>query len=369
METEKVNYGNKNVIKNYIKDEIIENNRRLNLAINGEWGIGKSYMIEQINEEMMDGKALIINTWKLSDLKTLENMLQYEFLSNKDKYNNEIIKENVAKSFKKNCENLLNNYADKNAKLGLMRDVAKIVKKSTDTDMEEDADFDLLLELKQYGVDYIFIDELDRCLPETAIQIFREIIFLNEEKNENYPLFITSTNLSAFSASLKHIYGETYQTEAYFDKTFDVILDVVADLYSKYDYLEERLPDTGFGINYRHEITYVKREQNINTILNKMTFRKLENLVVDMKNYGVTNIFGEANFFQSIDLKICTFILDFFALKYINFIDYSLLFDAHIRQDEWEKILKRNMIDADNISYNDFIEIIKGMQKYGIVNL
>ncbi len=369
METEKINYGNKNVIKNYIKDEIIDKNRRLNLAINGEWGIGKSYMIEQINEEMMGGKALIINTWKLSDLKTLENMLQYEFLSNKDKYNNEIIKENVAKSFKKNCENLLNNYADKNAKLGLLRDVAKIVKKSTDIDIEDDTDFDLLLELKKFGVDYIFIDELDRCLPETAIQIFREIIFLNEEKNENYPLFITSTNLSVFSASLKHIYGETYQTEAFFDKTFDVILDVVADLNSKYDYLDEQLGNTGFKQIYSDKLLRNKREENLNTILNKITFRKLDNIAIDMENYKISRVYGRLNFDNKNTLKRYTFILDFFALKYINFIDYSLLFDVHIRQDEWEKILKRNMIDADNISYIDFIEIIKGMQKHGIVNL
>lgn len=357
------NYGNKDNVINFIEQELIRKERRLNVAINGDWGIGKSFVVKKINEDLMDNKALIIDTWKLSELKTLDKMIKYEFLDKCENYE-EI---NNTKEFLINAAASIFNYvADNNNKIGFMREFVRLQQKViVDKNIEIDYGvFDFLEELKKIGVDYIFIDELDRCLPEISIEIFKQIIFINKTENKKYPLFITSTNLSAFSATLKHLYGESYQSEAFFDKTFDIILNVNASLMDKFMYLEEKLKVDKFFLYYGTKILNEKEEKSIYTILNKMTFRKIEKLAEDIKFYGLSKQCKRTMLDKPLWVKRMNFVLDLLSLKYIDFNAYYTLLDENININEWQKNLSDNYIYYEGIySYQQYKSLICSMTK------
>ena len=86
----------------------------------------------------------------------------------------------------------------------------------------------------QYEKLVIFIDELDRCKPSFAVELL-EIIkhYFNHDK----VIFVLSTNLSEFQHCIKQYYGEGFNGWKYLDRFIDLRLTlpkITAEEYCKY---------------------------------------------------------------------------------------------------------------------------------------
>lgn len=86
----------------------------------------------------------------------------------------------------------------------------------------------------QYEKLVIFIDELDRCKPSFAVELL-EII--KHYFNNNKVIFVLSTNLSEFQHCIKQYYGEGFNGWKYLDRFIDIrvtLPKITAEEYCKY---------------------------------------------------------------------------------------------------------------------------------------
>lgn len=86
----------------------------------------------------------------------------------------------------------------------------------------------------QYDKLVIFIDELDRCKPSFAVELL-EIIkhYFNHDKL----IFVLSTNLKEFQYCIKHYYGEGFDGWKYLDRFIDIRITlpkITVEEYCKY---------------------------------------------------------------------------------------------------------------------------------------
>ena len=86
----------------------------------------------------------------------------------------------------------------------------------------------------QYDKLVIFIDELDRCKPSFAVELL-EIIkhYFNHDK----VIFVLSTNLKEFQHCIKHYYGEGFDGWKYLDRFIDIRITlpkITVEEYCKY---------------------------------------------------------------------------------------------------------------------------------------
>lgn len=123
----------------------------------------------------------------------------------------------------------------------------------------------------QYDKLVIFIDELDRCKPSFAVELL-EIIkhYFNNDK----VIFVLSTNLSEFQHCIKQYYGEGFNGWKYLDRFIDLRLTVpTISIEDYYKYLwqktgTDRIDDISiacakyFGFNLR-DIQRYNQQVNI----------------------------------------------------------------------------------------------------------
>lgn len=86
----------------------------------------------------------------------------------------------------------------------------------------------------QYDKLVVFIDELDRCRPSFAVELL-EIIkhYFNNDKL----IFVLSTNLKEFQYCIKHYYGEGFDGWKYLDRFIDIRITlpkITVEEYCKY---------------------------------------------------------------------------------------------------------------------------------------
>lgn len=82
--------------------------------------------------------------------------------------------------------------------------------------------------LSQYNDDallYIFIDELDRCRPNYAIELLESVKHLFCLKNT---VFIVSTNRSEMESSIQKVYGSGFKSDNYLSRFFDRSISIRA---------------------------------------------------------------------------------------------------------------------------------------------
>lgn len=122
----------------------------------------------------------------------------------------------------------------------------------------------------------IIIDELDRCEPRFAIEIIKKIIYMNREiekigKDVNFLICINKTE---FAHQLKHYYGTKYNTEQYFDKIFDYEFEL-PDGLTKLEYFNLLLIDKKPIIE--ENLIYFSSEKIVE-LFRGLNYRKLKNL-------------------------------------------------------------------------------------------
>lgn len=246
------------------------------IAIDGEWGSGKTYFVHQV-KWLLDSASENID----SDLQTvlnstspkLDNIIGHKYKVfyydawKHDKSNNPfftllrsmILTFGGIDYFKKEMGFIKS----------LLKGASHIVKGVTSIDVEsifkgtktlcgihDEEQFSELEFIEQMDVqvnsflDYIcedqyeklviFIDELDRCKPSFAVELL-EIIkhYFNHDK----VIFVLSTNLSEFQYCIKQYYGEGFNGWKYLDRFIDLRLTLPT--ISKEDYYKYLWQKTG----------------------------------------------------------------------------------------------------------------------------
>lgn len=192
---------------------------------------------------------------------------------------------------------------------------------------------------------------MDRVIPKDAIEIFRQINFLNKENNSEFPLLITCTNLSALQQSLKHVYGQSYPAEAFFDKTFDVIYRIDSSVYEKLSYLMHKSTLKKFSESYF---------EGLPSLLRKMTYRKIELLAKDINDHKI--FFTKTS--NSRNKNLLNFAINILALQYIDYTDYLAIFNDQVPKEELQRLLKKyNLANENNVDeiYRNFKYLISDL--------
>lgn len=178
---------------------------------------------------------LVVDTWKLEYLQNPERMIMVELLTNRDLDLISELRNVVGENAKQLLDEYINNINEDDLR------IEKILKRSvkainTLKDNSNDAKYASLLDelafdtldenvLTQLKVDIIIFDELDRVLPETFIEIIK---FMKYFINNNNNLSIAAAlNLEQCNSMIKHLYGEHFSSEVYFDKVFKQELEII----------------------------------------------------------------------------------------------------------------------------------------------
>lgn len=250
----------------YVKSltEFIENcDTPMSIAIQGDWGCGKTSFMNLIKESLDDNEydSVWFNTWQFSQFNTAES-LPITFLTQL-------------------CNNLTNNSTTaKNPKQNQLKSIIKDIGKTmlvgvTNSAIgDTTADYikdklsgpeldisEIIINLKtEFGnlitnnpkKVVIFIDDLDRLQPVRAIELLEILkIFLDCENC----IFILAIDTSVVFQGLKAKYGNDLSIEkqrSFFDKLIQLPFQVPFQTYDFKDYLCGTLPDDFYAELSKH---------------------------------------------------------------------------------------------------------------------
>ena len=240
------------------------------IAIDGEWGSGKTYFVHQVKwlldctSKNIDGEVesvLSRTVPKLDNIKSHKYKAFYYDAWKYDKSNNPFF------TLLRTMILAFGGIDYFNQKKGfiesLLKSASHIVKGITPIDVESifngikefsgindttplselefieqmDSQVNSFLDYiceGQYDKLVIFIDELDRCRPSFAVELL-EIIkhYFNNDKL----IFVLSTNLKEFQYCIKHYYGEGFDGWKYLDRFIDIRITlpkITVEEYCKY---------------------------------------------------------------------------------------------------------------------------------------
>lgn len=241
----------------------------LSISIQGDWGIGKTSMMRQVQEKLNKNcKTIWFNTWQFSQFN-LTPYLSVQFLF-------ALIKEIESKGESKE----LYNYVNKARKT--ISSVIKIIELNgpfgkvginsnalsdwinPDTTVNEDLflqelknNFEKLISsfCKNGERLVIFIDDLDRISPKYAVELLEIMkLFLDSEKC----VFVIAIDESIVKQGLREKYPEisNVKQESFFEKIIQVPFNVPYSNYNLKNYIESQLKNVEVNLN----------EENLNEI-------------------------------------------------------------------------------------------------------
>lgn len=238
-------------------ENISDNKTTTCFALNGSWGCGKSFVLDMLeeklealqSEEICRNKYFIIryNSWKydyyeeplMAIVSTMISEIEEKtkvFLSQEQKAEVVGILKNIAKLLCETADSIVKN------KIGISPvqavNIVREGKENGDKDYEAEHQYDkyadfnkglrklkqLLQQLSQDFTIILFVDELDRCIPEYTIKVLERLHHLTE--NTSNIITIVATDKSRLSTGIKQIFGFE-DPDKYLEKfmSFSVSLD------------------------------------------------------------------------------------------------------------------------------------------------
>ena len=294
-------------------------------SIDGKWGCGKSFVLDMISEKLKDeqsedtadNKYLIIkyNSWKYDYYSEPLIAIVTSILDSIDQSQN-IISANTKNKIKKVFSvlssvalNLANNAMK--AKTGV--DIKEVINdagekyRNTKEDIEKESEYneyfsfdkelgklqEALNDITNNCTVILLVDEIDRCLPQYAIQVLERLHHLTE-KVDNM-ITIIATDRKRLDASITSIYGNI-STNDYLKKIIDfsVHLDV-GELNDQYNEVFKSY-SANFGKTFNEEdyqideyIKAISSQVDIRTVIRTVEKAKLIHNIVckEKRSYAV----------------------------------------------------------------------------------
>lgn len=260
-------------IENYINglsNFITECETPLTIAIQGDWGTGKTsimYQVEKrLNPEKQDKKiqTIFFNTWQYSQfdmgnnlavalITDLINELNVEDSKKKQFYKK--TKSVLSKSLEYlnfdfgilNGEKITEKFQDLIISLGEKTNDIKYLKENLQNIINE------AIEVNDYDRIVIFIDDLDRLVPEKAIELLEVLkLFLDCE----HCVFVLAIDYNVVVRGAKSKYGKDLDDEkgkAFFEKIIQVPFTVPVANYDLQNFIESSLNKLDFCFDKNKE--------------------------------------------------------------------------------------------------------------------
>lgn len=228
------------------------------IAINGGWGTGKTFFVKQAQLviDIFDEQTIDMQNQQDPgvDISTLQNIFRDSFGENNslsalyfdawlyDDVRDPLgailfyISEKMGKKYGQSAINIKRLFAQ------ILKQISSIVNINFDYEelknaarknyLEEIMDFeDIKNQIISVFQDpmfsdkrlVFFIDELDRCNPIFALKLLEKVKHFFENTNV---LFIFSVNCQELAATIRAYYGESFNSEQYLSKFFDLIVDL-----------------------------------------------------------------------------------------------------------------------------------------------
>ncbi len=260
-----------------LKEFILKCDTPMTIAIQGDWGSGKTSMMNMIREQL--GENVIttwFNTWQYSQFN-MGDSLSVSFLSrlvSELKTDDDQNNENVRKAFK-----ILGRIAKNVGVIALDTFVGGKVAEKVESGMAvaEQQELDLpqaINELKKQfqivvnskveaagsNVDrlVIFIDDLDRLHPGKAVELLEVLkLFLDCDNC----VFVLAIDYAVVSQGVKQKYGELIGEEkgkSFFDKIIQVPFKMPVAQYNVKQYVANSLQTLGINVSDTEADSYVK---------------------------------------------------------------------------------------------------------------
>lgn len=229
----------KNMLENN-NDYFKKNNM---VALYGEWGSGKTSVMEYINKNITNYNVVFFEAWKYEKDSNLSLSL-FEMILDKIEAENDSLEqviENaklIGKTLLSFSKNLLFNY-----KISLLGMTVNFDQAAKDTIKEMDELIErtsFYTNLKKFNTSYnelldayhtktgkkllIFIDDLDRCSPENVLDLISSIkhFFIDSDK----VVYFCGVDKHAVSKAINIRYQNIIKSEEYLEKVFDVTFNM-----------------------------------------------------------------------------------------------------------------------------------------------
>lgn len=279
-------------------------NTPMTIAIQGDWGSGKTSFMNMIRKERNDEKIKTIwfNTWQFSQFN-LGDMLPITMMT--------ALIESIEHDYKKKVE--INNLLSKAARIGLMVAGGYLGQdfNAMESSLNDNSVVNTLTVLKEKFQEsineslnktkqekmVIFIDDLDRLAPQKAVELLEVLkIFLDCDKC----VFVLAVDYAVVLQGMSVKYGNTINSEKgkdFFDKIIQVPFKVPINHFDIKKFVDKSLK--GMGIDEENHDNYIKlirksigpNPRGINRIMNAF---HLLNLIYedDSKNKKPAVLFG-----------------------------------------------------------------------------
>lgn len=336
--------------------EIVEN--QMVMTIDSEWGTGKTTFIKMWNQQLRNEKykTVYFNAWE-------NDFIDEPFIAFINEIKNMINDESATKNLVEKGKELGKLILKESPKAGL-----KLLKDKTGLDLNEWMSEDTIKSIisekfeeyekaknsianfkvelsrvaeKQFNETskpmVIFIDELDRCRPDFAIQLLERIKHIFNVKNI---IFILGIDKKALSNSIKVIYGNDTKIEGYLTRFIDieynlkspekgVYLEYLLKKYNLQEIYRNRLRlEDGFSI----EREYLYFKELIISLFDgfDLSLRETEKIFIEL--YMIIK--------QNSNRYICPYALVFLLIvKKVNINLYIKIKDCNISYKQLEKEL------------------------------
>ncbi len=253
---------------------ITECNTPMTIAIQGDWGSGKTSMMNMIKEQIKDQVATSwFNTWQYSQFN-MDDTLTVSLLSRlitdldtKDKAKNERAKKALRFILKcaktggvmvtnaligdASSEAINNNFQNESEEMDMPQAIH---------DLKEQFQSAVNAKIEHSGVDrvVIFIDDLDRLHPGKAVELLEVLkLFLDCDNC----VFILAIDYAVVSQGVKQKYGELIGEEkgkSFFDKIIQVPFKMPVAQYNVHSYVNTSLESMGINLTVSEADTFVK---------------------------------------------------------------------------------------------------------------
>lgn len=370
-------------IENYINglsNFITECETPLTIAIQGDWGTGKTsimYQVEKrLNPEKQDKKiqTIFFNTWQYSQfdmgknlavalITDLINELNVEDSKKKQFYKK--TKSVLSKSLEYlnfdfgilNGEKITEKFQDLIISLGEKTNDIKYLKENLQNIINE------AIEVNDYDRIVIFIDDLDRLVPEKAIELLEVLkLFLDCE----HCVFVLAIDYNVVVRGAKSKYGKDLDDEkgkAFFEKIIQVPFTVPVANYDLQNFIESSLNKLDFCFDKNKE----KDRKQLETITQLIRYS------IGNNPRSINRLFNSVSLLMYInngdkvdhDEKLMILAMVCFQLRFEE--AYNYLLTAYNNSPENSDDIESYLIDLlensfelldDDVDYNSLVSVL-----------
>ncbi|MBQ9298090.1 MAG: hypothetical protein IJ223_03500 [Clostridia bacterium] len=335
------------------------------IALDGEWGSGKTWFVKSIeylmnsdannelkivNNEIMDNvkdnyMIFYYNAWENDDAENAMLSLIYKLINDSclQKHENEV-------GAIPRLLNTIIKFAT-NGSVDIKQDVFgeqwnnKQITDCIETSEEIKKTFkelinNLLIENKNKIL--IIIDEIDRCKPVFAIDLLESIKHFYDDDRI---IFLVTTNNKELASSVCKVYGEKYDGDLYLDRFFDINLELPNNYIQ--DYINA-IDEGNSGSNFHFKAYRELAKEN------KLTMREYNRYLSSMESiknnlieeYSYLSLFAN---YIIVPISMCLRIKD--KNRYYNFIkgeEFSIIKQLVDNNQFYHKLGRKILSQKDN---------------------